>query len=389
MKRTQAYSRRRRHRRSKRWPLLACGIMLAAAWLWQHLVPKTPMPPAAAEIQVPVRAASMRVLPRAVYPYSVLRGGAWSRAELVHQLELDPVAAAHYRDFHAAQSRVEHLDESRTAYVSYRVRDTIYWTRHPVTLAAGEAVLSDGDNLARARCGNRISFSPRQPVRPESAVELDPELQLNTPEPLAPSGADEGEGAASDVFHVPLLVHDLFPPYFGSIGTGEEGAGAGYAGGFATGSGGFAPLLEQEEAPAPGAAGPLPGSEPYGAPYPVLSFAPPGLPGLPATPPVHTGGGGGAPSGSPVSAVLTLLSPTPGYPCGVGGEVPGNPGGWDGGEPPGGGQPPPPDHPPGPPPPMPPGIPPPLDIEVPEPAAGLLLAVGVFLLAVRAARKRS
>jgi hypothetical protein len=103
---------------------------------------------------------------RAVWPYSVLPGGVRSGTELQDALSRDSVAAAHYAGFNAKSTRVIRLASDRQAYVSYRLGNRIYWTAHKVTLHAGETLLSDGKNLARTRCGNRLSESPASPTHP-------------------------------------------------------------------------------------------------------------------------------------------------------------------------------------------------------------------------------
>lgn len=103
---------------------------------------------------------------RTVWPYSVVPGGVRSSAELQDALSRDPVAAGHYAGFNAVSTRVIRLASDRQAYVSYRLGDRIYWTAHKITLHAGETLLSDGQNLARTRCGNRLSESPAAPTHP-------------------------------------------------------------------------------------------------------------------------------------------------------------------------------------------------------------------------------
>lgn len=103
---------------------------------------------------------------RPVYAYSVIPGGVANAQELARAAVHDPVVAAHYADFHAQTAHLIRLLQERRVYLSYRIGNRVYWTKREVTLHAGEPVLSDGANLARARCGNRISEVPRQPVRP-------------------------------------------------------------------------------------------------------------------------------------------------------------------------------------------------------------------------------
>ena len=194
-------SRRRRRRRGPARKILATGLFvvagLACLSVWRDYRAERPaVRRALPNVELPVRPASLREQPRAIYPYSVLRGGAWSRGELAGRLADDVVAAAHYRGFRTTEARVVRLSQPQRAYVSYRVNDAVYWTRAPVVIPAGEAVLTDGDSMARARCGNRLSAQPRVPVGKD--VDLDtPAIPSLNPDPF--SGR-------------PLLAFDLFPP---------------------------------------------------------------------------------------------------------------------------------------------------------------------------------
>jgi hypothetical protein len=194
-------SRRRTRRRSPARKILATGLFafagLAFLAVWRDQRAEKPVarraPP---DVELPVRPASLREPVRAVYPYSVLRGGAWSRGDLAGRLADDAVAATHYRGFRTTEARIVRLSQAQRAYVSYRMNDAVYWTRAPVVIPVGEAVLTDGESMARARCGNRLSAEPRLPVGKE--------VDLDTPE-IPPMNPD----LFSDR---PLLVFDLFPP---------------------------------------------------------------------------------------------------------------------------------------------------------------------------------
>jgi len=103
---------------------------------------------------------------RYVYHYSVIPGGIESVAQLRDAAMHDPVVAAHYADFSFANARFITLDHDATYYVSYRGSSGIFWTSLPVVVRRGEHLVSDGANLARARCGNRLSLAPLLPVSP-------------------------------------------------------------------------------------------------------------------------------------------------------------------------------------------------------------------------------
>jgi hypothetical protein len=110
--------------------------------------------------QASVEPATFAPASRLVYPFSVIPGGVRSAAELRAALRADPVAARHYAGFDLRHVEVVRLEEAHAAYVSYRRHNRVLWTSKKVMLAKGEQLLSDGMNLARTRCGNRISFTP-------------------------------------------------------------------------------------------------------------------------------------------------------------------------------------------------------------------------------------
>jgi hypothetical protein len=99
---------------------------------------------------------------RPVYPYSVVPGGVRDASELKWAAEHDPVVRSHYAGFDYDHARVVRLVLARTAYVSYRIGNKVYWTRHRVTLKKGETVITDGKVTARSRCANRVEEVPQQ-----------------------------------------------------------------------------------------------------------------------------------------------------------------------------------------------------------------------------------
>lgn len=101
---------------------------------------------------------------RRLYPYSVIPGGLTSTEELRSAVKNDPVVARHYEGFELARTRIVALQRPLSAYVSYRIGEDVFWTRHKLNLATGETVVSDGARMARTRCGNRISETPQLPI---------------------------------------------------------------------------------------------------------------------------------------------------------------------------------------------------------------------------------
>jgi hypothetical protein len=118
---------------------------------------------------------------RPVYPYSVIPGGAHSGRELLEAAQREPVVAAHYAAFAVRNAREIRLADDKRAYVSYRLGNQIYWTKKKMTLHKGEILLTDGEHLARTRCGNRVSETPTEPTSPSEPEEI----VLNDPSPPA------------------------------------------------------------------------------------------------------------------------------------------------------------------------------------------------------------
>lgn len=103
---------------------------------------------------------------RPVYPYSVVPGGVQNAKELKWIAEHDPVVAAHYAGFNYEQARIVRLVLARTVYLSYRIGNHIYWTRHRITLHKGETLITDGKITGRTRCANRVEELPQQATSP-------------------------------------------------------------------------------------------------------------------------------------------------------------------------------------------------------------------------------
>ena len=151
------------------------------------------------------------------YPYSVIPGGAYSAAELRYVNRKDDAVRAHYADFNLRTAHLVQLTEDHYQYVSYRVKNQIYWTKKRLRIPQGEYLLTDGVHFARTRCGNRLSDTPRQqisssepdptmlsqpPIRPEFLAKLD----LTQSPPLGDLGQEFPEPASIYLFVVTFLL---------------------------------------------------------------------------------------------------------------------------------------------------------------------------------------
>lgn len=150
--------------------MLGVGVLVAALFVWVGQTDgPAPRSEAAAGGSAPAAAlrhaaALAETAPRLVYRYSVIPGGVASGAALARAMSSDPVVAAHYANFDVARARVVRLEAPQWKHVSYRVGDKVFWTSKKVMLAAGEAVITDGNITARTRCGNQVSDVPMAPV---------------------------------------------------------------------------------------------------------------------------------------------------------------------------------------------------------------------------------
>ena len=124
----------------------------------------TPAPPSPSDDTIAVSAASAKL--RLYYQYSVIPGGVQSPDELRDAVAGDLVVAKHYSDFGLRNVKFVTLARDQAFYVSYRVPSGVYWTSRPMLLHRGEKLVTDGFNLARVRCGNRLSEVPLLPVSP-------------------------------------------------------------------------------------------------------------------------------------------------------------------------------------------------------------------------------
>jgi len=121
-----------------------------------------------------------------VYPYSVVPGGVKDPDDLRYAALRDYVVRRHYAHFDYSHARLLRTTKAREVYLSYRIRDTVFWTRRKIRLHLGELLLTDGKITARARCGNQISDTAKPEVSNEEPDEDVLDQPVNAVEP-APS----------------------------------------------------------------------------------------------------------------------------------------------------------------------------------------------------------
>ncbi|MFI5118434.1 MAG: PEP-CTERM sorting domain-containing protein [Terriglobales bacterium] len=163
-----------------------------------------------------------------IYPYSVVPGGVKDTDDLRYAALRDYVVRRHYAHFDYSHAKLVRATEAREVYLSYRIRDTVFWTRRKIRLRLGELLLTDGKITARARCGNQISDTAKPEVseeepdedvldQPVAAVDSAPFLPIRPM--LAPPDLPGGEPVAPKLFaggfsfpYVPVGVPLRFGP---------------------------------------------------------------------------------------------------------------------------------------------------------------------------------
>jgi hypothetical protein len=112
----------------------------------------------------------------ASFPRALVRCGVWS-SEQFESHRNDPSLRDHYSEIGIVQPLLLTADE--WDYASFRGPTGIVWTPEKILIRAGERILRDRvGNTIRARCGNRLSPSPRRPV----AFAMPPEMEQETAE---------------------------------------------------------------------------------------------------------------------------------------------------------------------------------------------------------------
>lgn len=147
----------------------------------------------------------------------MIPGGFSSVADLKTAASTDPLIASHYQGFDIERAVIVIAPKSALLYASYRKGGNTYWTSRPIHIGAGETLATDGRNLIRARCGNRLSPRRRLPieVRSPSEAELDaPEVSLPpAPAVTLPDSLTPVNALAFEIFPEP------FPRNFAAIPT--------------------------------------------------------------------------------------------------------------------------------------------------------------------------
>jgi hypothetical protein len=198
-------TRYRRRLRIQRASLTAAMLLLLAAVCWQSVARRLALPTLHASTFLPesfwtrgdirndltlmshTRVARVSRQVQGTYPYSVIPGGVRDVADLQEHAARDYVVRRHFARFDYRHARLVRSDKARQVYLSYRLRDRLFWTRKKVRLLQAELLLTDGKITARARCGNQISETPKSEVSEEEPSEEVLDQPVAEIEPIGPA----------------------------------------------------------------------------------------------------------------------------------------------------------------------------------------------------------
>ncbi|MBV9303040.1 MAG: hypothetical protein JOY62_08985 [Acidobacteriaceae bacterium] len=161
---------------------LAILPVVAVHWFVRHSDE-----PASLKEHISTRGAVIPPAVRSVrpkYPHSVVPGGLYGPAELQAVTQKDALVREHYADFNTHRAQLVKLTDDEYQYVSFRIGNGIYWTKKKLRIPKGEILLTDGNNFARTRCGNRLSEIPKTPTTPQQPADLVLSLPPFQPEDL-------------------------------------------------------------------------------------------------------------------------------------------------------------------------------------------------------------
>lgn len=192
----------RRHLRNQRILIISAAAVLVAIWGWQtgaHFLDSPQQTQQSWQEAARARVArqdlgfvSQQTTKRhqyvsripGVYPYSVVPGGLKSAQALRQAEASDKAISRHFAHFDFSKAHFVRVEQPREVYVSYRIRDTVFWTQKRIRLQPGELLLTDGKITARAKCGNQVSDT----AKPEVSNEEPEEDVLDQPVALDPMG---------------------------------------------------------------------------------------------------------------------------------------------------------------------------------------------------------
>jgi hypothetical protein len=161
---------------------------------------------------------TLGLLRRPVFRHSVVAGGVRSADEVEAAVSRDGIVRAHYAGINTRALKVRKLPADQMVYMSYRIKDKVYWTSHKVRLSQGEEILTDGRHQLRARCGNCISLEPMEPVAEDAPEPMEFDTLVEGPVvlpsrsiPTLVTLGPHGEIPFDVMFPTPFAVAEFLP----------------------------------------------------------------------------------------------------------------------------------------------------------------------------------
>jgi hypothetical protein len=152
---------------------LLLGLFLAAliVYVYHRPIKQMPLfhPPAGTPgLSVSVLNPSLKRVP---HGKPIVDHGIHNYVELFNAMQ-DPSIAENFKGFDFSTAHLKILDHSVLAFVSFRVDGKgVFWATTPILIKKGELIwVDDNGSVLRAKCGNRINYSPGFPVNTEEEM---------------------------------------------------------------------------------------------------------------------------------------------------------------------------------------------------------------------------
>jgi len=142
--------------------------------------------------------------------YSLIPGGISTLVEFRAAVAANSVLRARFADFNWDAAYITRTQNPMYVFVSFVKDGHLFWTKKPMLIPAGEAIITDGVHTILMRCGNEIAWTPQTPEQDtDTSLLATPEVpSFDIPmlgSPIAPP-MDETSVTSAPVANTPLFV---------------------------------------------------------------------------------------------------------------------------------------------------------------------------------------
>ena len=148
-----------------------------------------------------------------VLNYSLIPGGISTLAEFRAAIAANSILRARFADFNWDAAYITQTQNPMYVFVSFAKDGHLFWTKKPMLIPAGEAIITDGVHTILMRCGNEIAWTPQTPEQDiDTSLLATPEVpSLDIPmlgPPIAESVPPIGETSMTSTLaaNTPLFV---------------------------------------------------------------------------------------------------------------------------------------------------------------------------------------